>query len=546
MTTTTTIRTRPATVTAAKLPTLARVGAALALALLVMATGAGLAQAAPKRLGVLNFRGPAEGATRNVVTKVGKAHKYQVVGGQAIAKTASKLHVTLSDNDGFRAVAKELGIAAFVTGEVTKKKAMLTVRSGEDGSVSAEASWAGANPRKVSKAVAKTFWRRLGPAIERSNAPSGAKQAVVAEEAAAPETGADEPGDEPAASKSDNKKVAEEAAPSDSDRPRKSSKKKSDGDEAGSETTVSEHADEPEGDSGMTGQALILGVGPRILSRALAYTDDRYHRNSKYNLGVAPEVGLNVELYPGALAGVGGIASDIGVVADVSYMLPVVTSPAPNKVGQYKTYSLAWSAGAKIRLPFGLFGTVAYGSQRFQLQPSMSGTSGVDVPMVDYRFVRIGGGGRFAVTPEVSIMANLAYLHCLSLGQIAFASYYPKATCAAVEAGGGVGYRVSSLIEVQGGVSLRRFGLNFHQVYGDQYASVATDTSIRVAGGAVDQYILGYVALAVVLGGSGDGAHKSAEPESDGGDESAKKKSDDSEKSEKDDKDEKDDEEAEL
>ena len=541
--TTSTIRTRPATVTAAKLPTLARVGAALSLALLVMTGGAGLAQAAPKRLGVLTFRGPAEGATRNVVTKVGKAHKYQVVGGQAIAKAASKLHVTLSDNDGFQAVAKELGIAAFVVGEVTKKKATLTVRSGDDGSVAAEGSWSGANPRKVSKAVAKTFWQRLGPAIERSNAPSGAKQAVVAEEAAAPETGADEPGDEPVASKPD-KKVAEDTSSSDSDRPRKSNKKKSDGDEAGSETTVSEHADAPEGDSGMSGEALILGVGPRILSRALAYNDDRYRRNSKYNLGVAPEVGLNAEFYPGALAGVGGIASDIGLVVDLSYMLPVVTSPAPNRVGEYKTYSLAWSAGVKVRLPAGLFGTVAYGSQRFQLQPSMTGTSGVDVPMVDYRYVRIGGGGRFAVTPEVSLMANLAYLHCLSVGQIGFASYYPKATCGAVEAGGAVGYRISNLIELQGGASIRRFGLNFHQVYGPNYMNVLTDTSIRVAGGAVDQYIMGYVALAVVLGGSGEGAHKSAEPaESDGGDEGAKKKDDDAEKSDKDDKDEKDEEE---
>ena len=515
MTTRTTIRTRSAALPAAKLPSVTRIGVALALALLVMAANASRVDAAPRRLGVLTFKGPAEGATRNAVTKAGKANKYQVVGGQAIAKTASKLRVSLNDNDGFQSVAKELGISAFVIGEVTKKKATLTVRNGLDGSVAAEASWKGANPRKLSQAVGKTFWKRLGSAIDRTKAPTGAKAAVVAEEAEAPETGADEPGDDEGGKK---KVAAADSDSGDEDRSRRSSKskKKSGDDEAGSETTVSEKADISDEPSGPAGEALIFSIGPRFVSRSLSYSQDIYRRNSKYNLGAAPEVGVNVDFYPGVLAGVGGIASDIGATVDVSYMLPVVSSPA--QVGNYSTYSLVWSGGVKVRLPMGFFGTVAYGHQRFQLSP-IGNASGIDVPMVDYGFVRVGGGGRINVSPEFTVMFNAAYLHCLGFGQMATANYYPKVTGAAIEAGAAVGYRISNMLELQGGASIRRYGLAFHQTPADY-----TDTR-RIAGGAVDQYLMGYVALAVILGGDsagGGGAAKEEAP-ADAEDDEAKK-----------------------
>jgi len=528
MTTRTTIRIRPATKSAAKLPTVARFGIPVALALLVMAANAGVARAADKRLGIA-FKGPGEGATRNVVSKIAKSKKYQVVGVQAIAKAAGRLHATLDENDtaGFTAVAKELGISAFLIGEVSKKKATLTVRGGADGTVAAEGTWAGPNPRKLSQAVGKTFWKRLGGAIEGGKAPSGAKAPVVAEEAPAPETGADEPGDEePKAAK---KPVA--AAPEDSssgessERPRKSSKKKSSDDEAGSETTVTEHADTDEGPA-PAGEGLILSVGPRFISRSLTYVQDIYHRNSKYSLGVAPEVGLNADIYPGALLGMGGIASDIGLAVDVSYMLPVVTSASRNGMGHYTTYSLNWSVGAKVRLPLGLFAIAAYGDQRFQLQ-RVGNASGIDVPMVDYRYLRVGGGARVNITPDVLLMASAAYLQCLSLGQIAMAGYYPKATCAAFEAGAGVGIRLNAMFELQGGASIRRYGLAFHQTRTDFAADINVQGP-RVAGGAVDQYLFGYVALAGVLGGGSDsGAGRAKEEAASGDDESESKKAKD-------------------
>jgi hypothetical protein len=115
-------------------------------------------------------------------------------------------------------------------------------------------------------------------------------------------------------------------------------------------------------------------------------------------------------------------------------------------------------------------------------------------------------------------MFNAAYLHCLSLGQIGADPYYKKATCGAVEAGGAIGYRISRMLEVQGGASIRRYGLAFHQVP-SEYSATA-----RIAGGAVDQFLMGYVALAVILGGDSAGGGGSKEEAASDDEESESKK----------------------
>jgi hypothetical protein len=213
----------------------------LALAVAVAVAGslgmAGAVHAESKRCGILKFHGPAEGATRNAVGESVHDNSCQIVGAIQIDKTAKRLGVKLNSNDSFRSVAKELGITSFIGGEVTKKKATLTIRNGEDGAVAGDAVFLGANPRKLAAGVQKNFWKKLGSAIEGGHAPSGAKAAVVAQEAPAPETGADEPGGgEPAGEPSKSAAASEEkeskkssssaSASDDAPPPRKSKKKK--------------------------------------------------------------------------------------------------------------------------------------------------------------------------------------------------------------------------------------------------------------------------------------------------------------------------------
>ena len=477
--------------------TIARIAACLCLGSLALGASARPARAAgPKRLGVLTFRGPGEAATRRAVMKAGQTNRYQVIGGHQINRTAGKLGVKLDSSDGFKAVSKELNISAFVSGEVTSKKATLTVRSGADGSVSAEAGWSGPNPRGLAAAVARNFWKRLGGAIERGRPPAGSKQSAVAEEESiAPAADEAEPGNQAQERSSD-----EGSAPSTGDRGKSDRPSGDDHDQPGSETTVSRKAELDERPGGAGPTALDVAVGPRILTRSLSYNQDIYGRNSRYSLPGAPALALQAELYPAALK-MGGQLANLGLTADLEYLIPVVTTAAPTGNGSYGTDSLAWAVGAKFRLPFGLFVAAGYGDQSYSLKPK-NGATGIDVPKVDYRYVRGGAGIRYQLAGGVALMGEVAYLQCLSLGQIGQDPFYKNAKGAAFEAGVGVGYRFKPRFEVRAGAELLRFGLDFRQKASDFPATVNTDGTTKIAGGAIDQYLSGWIAIAWLMGGS--------------------------------------------
>jgi hypothetical protein len=481
---------------------------------LLLLGASGAAEAAPKRLGVLTFRGPGEATTRKAVMKAAQTNHHQVVGGQQISKTAGRLGVTLDTNDAFKAVAKELAISAFVTGEVTSKKATLTVRNGADGSVSAEAGWSGPNPRGLSAAVSKNFWRRLGASIERGKPPTGAKQGAVPDEdvaAAAPEDTDPERVETKSLSRSTSKKTVTEAdeAPASDLEPRKKRKLAAEDGAAEGEASVSKKAEPEEEETGARPTYLDVSAGPRVMTRSLTYNQDIYNRNSRYSLPAGPAVALAADFYPAAMS-MGGFLANVGVTADVAYLIPVVTTPAPTGTGNYETTSLAWSAGLKVRLPLGLFVSGSYGDQHYQLKPKDNAT-GVDVPTVDYRYIRGGAGIRHQATPQLALIVDVAYLQCLSLGQIGQAPYYKDATARALDAGIAVGYRINHTFELRAGADIRRYGLAFHQKASDFPATVNTDPTIRIAGGATDQYLSGWVAIAMLMGGeTGEGGGAAA------------------------------------
>ncbi len=100
------------------------------------------------RVGVLSLRGAGEGVVRAKISAALKANGFLVVGTEQLESSASGLGVSLDSDKGLRAVAKELNVSAFVGGELSKKKASLTVRNGADGSVLGDDSFAGANPEE--------------------------------------------------------------------------------------------------------------------------------------------------------------------------------------------------------------------------------------------------------------------------------------------------------------------------------------------------------------------------------------------------------------
>src|SRR3569833_1117058 len=172
--------------------------AALAVAL----AAPGPAQARPKRpskghgaapkVGLMTFTGPGEAASRAAVEKALKARKIAVVPAAELTAAAKSAHVKLDGNDGFKAVSKALDLTAIVSGEVSKKKATITVHTGEDGSSVGDETFQGADPKKVAATIGKTFWKKLAGPFNKTKPPSGGSfEAPPPEEEPSPAGGAE-------------------------------------------------------------------------------------------------------------------------------------------------------------------------------------------------------------------------------------------------------------------------------------------------------------------------------------------------------------------
>jgi len=489
----------------------------LAAALGAGPSGGGVAEAAPpRRVGVLKLAGPGEKAIRAWVTRAVKSNRYQVIGGEQIERAARKQRVGLESEASFEVIARALGITAFVTGQLSRQRATLTVRDGSGGAIVDSATWTAPDSRRLALSVGRTFWKRLGPAIARSKAPSGAKLDVapenetlavegeegapsdeaVPEEAPAsppkvaaaspspPRAGTRRPQAPPAEKSNDEEQKREEGeegeedeAAADSARARRPAGKPA----AGPSTAGIEQLDE----------ALSLAIGPRYGLRSLSYVDDRYDMNANYSLPRAPIVGADVDFFPAALSTRGALAS-LGMTGSFEYLLPFVKSRPFGGGPESTTRAFAWSVGLKIRLPAGFYLTGAVGDRFYQLvdKPNVDPS---DVPTTNYQFIRAGAGVRRRLSSTVMLMAHGAYLRCLKLGQIGGASYYPNAKAAGFEAGLAFGYLISSRFEVRGGVDVQRFGLAFNVKHEDFL------NGARTAGGAVDLYSEAWVALAFLI-----------------------------------------------
>ena len=155
----------------------------MSFALLLGALVSTVAEAAPKRVGVPKFDGVQEALVRKKVMQILKSHGFDSAKSREMEIGLANTGALLDNDEGFQKVAKELALAAIVTGEIGKKRAKLAVHDGKDGSLLGEASFAGANPRHIMTEVGRSFWTKLGDAVERGKTPSGSKkpEKVVAE-----------------------------------------------------------------------------------------------------------------------------------------------------------------------------------------------------------------------------------------------------------------------------------------------------------------------------------------------------------------------------
>jgi hypothetical protein len=501
----------------------ARVRIILGILAVVVVGWSGSAAAEKKRVGVPRFDGPQEAVVRKAVMQVLKGDGYDVVGAKEIDGAAKSTGGQLDSNDGFKAVAKELSISAFVTGEVSKKKAKLTIRNGADGSVSGEGSFGGATPAKIAADVRDGFARRLGSAVERGRAPSGAKKPAAPPVAEADDSddnagaaGGDEAPSKPAAKPASSSSSSSSSSPSSSStsEAKDETPPPSSGSGSGPEETLARKAPEPEGEPLMGPRALDFRAALGGFSRSLSYNQlvpaTLAPGARAYNLALGPVLSLRLVTYPFAFV-TSSFAANIGieVAADESFAISGSTSAG----GTLGTTVHDRYIGGRLRLMVGgvheiaVFGGGGEHAFAFVDGPGGMGTPDdrmqVYIPDTIYRYARGGIDAKFELPSGLTARVAGAYRYVLNGGgQISTPPFFPFLGVAGVDLEGELGYHVTPSIEARIGVNLKRY---FYAMNSSTYdlngGPMSPSCPCNAAGGAVDQYLGFTIGAAYVFGG---------------------------------------------
>jgi hypothetical protein len=472
----------------------------------VVCLWAGAAAAAAKRVGVPAFDGAQEALVRKKVMAVLHAHGFDLVKSRQISSTLQSTGARLDSNDGFQALAKELALNAIVTGEVGKKKAKITVYDGREGSTLGDATFSGANPKKLAADVARNFWKKLGSAVARGRVPSNAKkgQKAVAESPEdAVDTSATEGEDEERPAPPPKKAAVAEA------------EKTKDADEAEEKPTKKkkqkEEPEEPSGPS-VVPPTLDLAIGPRVLMRNFSYHQP-LSKLRPYKLGGAPAVAFDLVWYPLSYL-TDGFAQHIGVEAHLEQAFAIsskIGSGDPDfpNGAKFNTVVHEYAGGLRFRVPFGggsqFYVSATGGEHAFVFRTASSDPSmnrgNLDIPDVIYRYVQPAVGLRFELPADLSLDLMGGYRYIFNGGGQIKDTYFPHLGVGGVDLKASLGYRITPSIEVRASGELRRYFFSMNSKPGDLDPAQEA-AGVRVSGGAVDQYLTGTISLAFMFGGS--------------------------------------------
>jgi hypothetical protein len=396
---------------------------------------------ADTRVTVHDFYGPSAARVREEVVAVLEKKGLTVVNAAEVENAAAKLGVDRFSENGRQAVAKELGLAGWMTGLLQRRKGKLTLTlvvydSAQRGRM-ARTKFVASNTRQLSDAVKGRLWDRTGRALLELETPAGA----------APE------------------RVEVAAAPS----------RSSTRDEAPRSAAGAGERDPARGE----GLRVFAGVGSPY--RSLSYQDPITASLGDYRLNAAPVGDVYVSFFPGRFANAGPL-SWFGIEGRGQFGL---NSPTLNQDGNtFKSRYDSVYGGVRARIPFGAHHVSAfsgYSMSRFAIRAEQDGVT-PPTPSVNYRSIRSGLGAELALSDSMRIGLDAAFLNFLSVGDIA--KWFPRATAAGVELSLASTYRMTSNVFMRMAAVYSRAFFDFHAQPGDKY----------IAGGALDQ------TLAVALG----------------------------------------------
>jgi hypothetical protein len=234
--------------------------------------------------------------------------------------------------------------------------------------------------------------------------------------------------------------------------------------------------------------ALKLTLGGGATSRHFDYTDDLFGALRNYELDSTPMVFLRADWYPLAHDSRGDLAH-FGVTGGYDHLFPPTSLTRDGR--RFDTQSNALFAGLRARVPIedhelGFIG--GYGRQRFEVKGDEAAPL---VPDVAYEYLRIAAEAELRVS-EFLFGIELGKRFVLATGELETKPWFPHVSPDAVDLRGYVGHAIVSELDLMVGVQLTRYFFSMNPQPDD----------LRVAGGAVDQYLSGWAAIAWRLPGS--------------------------------------------
>jgi hypothetical protein len=235
--------------------------------------------------------------------------------------------------------------------------------------------------------------------------------------------------------------------------------------------------------------AFELEAGPRAIHRSFDFNSPAAGMTPfRYALPAGPAPFVDLGIYPAAFA-TRGFAANLGLIANYERLIGAKTEGSNQTTGGQQL-----EFGVRGRVPVGeneLGLAVSYGKHTFHVTDNDPGPAMGTVPNVDYTFAGIGVDGRLRLSP-IEIGAHVGTRLVFSTGSLGD-EWFRTVKTGSIAAGVSIAYRLSTVFDVVGGVDLMRYAFDFNPV---------VPTNPLIVGGAVDQYISGYVALRVSLSGS--------------------------------------------
>ena len=399
---------------------------------------------ADTRVTVQDFYGPNAARLREQVVAELEHRGLKVIDTAEIEQAAERLKVDRFSPDGRQALAQELGVAAWMTGLLQRKRGKLTltlvVHDAAQRARLARTRFVASNAHRLSAAVKGRLWDRTGAALSELAAPRVQSESAGPVEVEVPE----------------RREATRDSA----------------------ERTMAGAAREREA---ARGEALRMFAGIGSPFRSLSYNDPISPGLGDYRLNAAPVADVAVSVFPGRFVSSGPL-SWFGIEARGQFAL---SSPTLDRGGEvFRSRYDAVHAGVRARMPLGAHHISLFSGYSLSRFAFSSETEGVTppTPSVDYRSVRSGVGAELALSESMRVALDAAWLNFLSVGEIA--RWFPRATAAGVELSLASTYRVTGNLFMRASAVYSRAFFDFHAQRGDRY----------VAGGALDQ------TLALALG----------------------------------------------